>query len=89
MALGKYSIEEKRENIELNGIPSSGDISFGKVIFLDSHKRKFSKKINQSQVPDEINKLEKSILKLENEFNNKAFVVNGCNCVVQSYTIED
>ncbi len=77
MALGKYSIEEKRENIELNGIPSSGDISFGKVIFLDSHKRKFSKKINQSQVPDEINKLEKSILKLEIDFNNISNELNA------------
>lgn len=70
MASENYKIEEKLIDVELYGSSSSGDISFGNIVFFDDNKKINRRKIKENQVQKEINKLNNSIKYLEDEFNN-------------------
>ena len=46
-------------------MPSSGDIAFGNIVFLNDNKKVTRRKIKDTQVKDEIAKLNLSIKDLE------------------------
>ena len=51
-------------------MPSSGDIAFGNIVFLNDNKKVTRRKIKDTQVKDEIAKLNLSIKDLEKDFND-------------------